>query len=444
MIGAQLFNNVGMTEHLSSLLKLFLFLLPWQTVYIFSEVFLGGAKLEFATESFYLTEALLWVIIILFFSRYIAAVKARKKITWHFSKDRQVTAAFGLLAVWAMISGLWSTDPSLSLQTGLRIMEGFFLFLILSAGPLGIKDTLRWLLYGAILPMFLGAAQFYFETTFSSTWLGLSEYNVDVGGTAVIESGGERILRAYGSFSHPNVFGGYLAIIFAASTFLLSQVSKKDKETVQLHTIFHIGIILLLVITFSRSAFLGAAAFFVVSFFFLKKNKQSIGYSVAVRKTFYTFLILVAIMFPLFSTRINADGRLEQKSVQERTNQMVEAKDIISNNWLTGIGAGSYSLHLAQRNPGQPGWFYQPVHNAFLLLLAELGVIGITLLSWGLYSMVTLTRLPLKFLALPLFLAVFDHYLYSSYAGIILFFLYLALVTQFYPRFVHSSSTASK
>src|SRR3989344_9423215 len=48
------------------LLLLFLFLLPWQTRWIYQPAMLNGGFWEYGTQSFYGTEILLWLIVILF------------------------------------------------------------------------------------------------------------------------------------------------------------------------------------------------------------------------------------------------------------------------------------------------------------------------------------------------------------------------------------------
>ncbi len=51
---------------LTYFVKLFLLLLPFQTVWIYDEMFLNGVKSQWGTSGFYVTEGLLWVSIILF------------------------------------------------------------------------------------------------------------------------------------------------------------------------------------------------------------------------------------------------------------------------------------------------------------------------------------------------------------------------------------------
>jgi len=50
------------------LLLAFLFLLPFQIVYIVQDNFLNGAKWQYGTSVFYLTEMILWLAIIFFIS----------------------------------------------------------------------------------------------------------------------------------------------------------------------------------------------------------------------------------------------------------------------------------------------------------------------------------------------------------------------------------------
>ena len=53
-----------------------------------------------------------------------------------------------------------------------------------------------------------------------------------------------------------------------------------------------------------------------------------------------------------------------------------KAKEIIKDNWLIGVGIGNYTFALRAKYPEIKVWELQPVHNTYLLILAELGVVG--------------------------------------------------------------------
>ena len=55
--------------------------------------------------------------------------------------------------------------------------------------------------------------QFLSQGVLASKWLGLAAHLASDQGSFVVEFGGERWLRAYGSFGSPNSLGIYLAVI---------------------------------------------------------------------------------------------------------------------------------------------------------------------------------------------------------------------------------------
>ena len=89
---------------------------------------------------------------------------------------------------------------------------------------------------------------------------------------------------------------------------------------------------------------------------------------------------MIFIFFNLFSdlvlTRLSRDTRLEIKSNTERIESLKSAREIISDNWLFGVGVGNYTQYLHKIEPNLKAWDYQPVHNVFLLIWSEIGIIG--------------------------------------------------------------------
>ena len=122
------------------------------------------------------------------------------------------------------------------------------------------------------------------------------------------------------------------------------------------------------------------------------------------------------------------------------------------------MGVGNYTLALYQLNSNRPGWEYQPAHNVGLLFLAEMGVVGLLLLFFVIVSFITY-HLPLityqrlrvggyrcvtcYVLCVMCYatLAFFDHYLVSSYVGLILTGIFWGLIARAVEEVVPSSST---
>jgi O-antigen ligase len=187
--------------------------------------------------------------------------------------------------------------------------------------------------------------------------------------------------------------------------------------------------------------------------------------------------VFVSILFfsykDLVLTRLSQDTRLETKSNTERIASLRDATVIIKNNWLTGVGVGNYTMALANEekllppprpagtppraaaDAGQaggekrPSWFYQPAHNTFLLVWAEMGIVGLILfvailiiLIRSCYVLCIMCYensnilnvnegvIKLSLLLCLIILMLPDHYFWSLHFGILLFWFVIGLATR--------------
>ncbi len=248
------------------LLGFLLFLLPWQTIWIYQEKFLNGAKWEYGTLGLYATEILLWLCALLFIIWFYKQQKLQAtSYKLQATKDRVFLLFCLLFIVYCLLSSFWSINPDIAWQQSLHIMEAIILFLMIFTGPLKLKTAMFWFVAGAGIQSLLGIWQFLTQTTFACKWLGLAYHPAFEAGTSIISNAGGRWLRAYGAFPHPNIFGGYLVISLIFTILLILDKNKKNKSTFCiLHFAFCIQTAALFA-TFSRSAWL-AFAIFIVSF----------------------------------------------------------------------------------------------------------------------------------------------------------------------------------
>jgi len=469
-----------MVKLLNGLVKLFLFLLSWQTIWLYREVFVGGVKMEYGTLGFYATEILLWVIVIVFVCWFWKERKLRNFEIKKFSLTRDRIFVFSLLlfTFYFLLSTFWSTDRSLALQQGVRVMEAILLFLIIIIGPLNKEKLIRWFIYGAILPSILGIWQFLSQATFVSTWLGLAIHPAWQAGTSVIASETiGRWLRAYGTFSHPNVFGGYLVVVIVLWLSLrggaratakqslgnlekikiinLSGIaSSADANRLSRNDMFIYSLFLTaLFFTFSRSAWLALLIGLGVlcwrnlsqpSPYSLRRElgpngggKACLparqGWGLFLVMPVVLFLIFSFIYFPLIQTRTNNSTISETRSITERTTGYSEAWKMIKQNPILGVGAGNYTIALWRMDKWRPVWELQPVHNVPLLLLVELGFVGlllVLLIIWSFFRLKTYDLSLMSYILCLIPLLLFDHYLYTSYAGLMLISVFLGILLK--------------
>lgn len=413
------------------LILAFLFLLPWQTRWLYGEATLQGRAWEYGTLSFYGTEILLWLIVILTAVRLFG-----NKLFWLNLKEkahfRERYPAFFIGAALALFAGyFYAVSPvkEISTQFISRLIGAMCLTVCLAANQVSFYK-MSWAFWlGAFGQGFFAIGQFFAQKIIACKWLGLAAHNVTDTGVAVVQTAGERWLRAYGSFGWPNSLAIYLAVGFLIGLFLFSHSSKRVQPVIlggQL--VIFAG----LFFTFSRGAFLaliiGYAAYLIIA----KINKQNM---IPAAKQGIAVILLCAVLSSIYSSlvfgRLSSAGYLEQVSLSERQLQYAQAVRIFATAPLTGVGPGLYTYSLAKSFVAPSYGAFQPVHNIYTLSLVELGIIFyILFVLW-------LARLSYSvWQKNPLFLAVvcalfvsgfFDHFLWSLYAGQILFWFVFGL-----------------
>lgn len=326
----------------------------------------------------------------------------------------------------------WAQDIWLALYRYIILVFGILLFYVVKRTDfVDTKLISRYFLIGLIAPSLLAIWQFFTQSTFSSKYLGLAYHASSILGDSVIETGVGRFLRAYGPFDHPNILGGMmvLGIILVLYSSLRTEINRNSRLFYLITlALFYLA----LLVSFSRTAWL-ALIISVPFILFIasrrgKFQRKLIG--------FFLFLIVgisLAVVIPnreLFLTRAQTQSRLEQKSISERELYLSQAKKIIGQNWLLGAGAGNYILELEKQEPGHSVWYYQPVHNYWFLVLAELGFFGLLamIIFWlAAFKKSFSKKLYPVILALFIF-SLFDHWLWTQPFGLIIFFGTMGLV----------------
>lgn len=212
-----------------------------------------------------------------------------------------------------------------------------------------------------------------FLEIFHLHWPGLIDA-ASAGASILKYPDGQNFLRVYGTLPHPNMLGGFILICMTAVIWFILDVKKTNWFAWPL-----LGLgVCLLILTFSRAAWLG---FVVFLFVLLLKSKY------LERNKIWLLLFVVAMtaaltLFPLrdlFISRTSVPTTAtEEFSLTGRVWLAEQALTYMKERPITGIGMGSFVIQLAQR-AGERN-FVEPVHNIPLLILSELGIIGLILL----------------------------------------------------------------
>ncbi len=415
----------------------FVFLIPWQSRWLLAPGELAGGYWEYGTQSLYATEVLLGIVIVAVLIR--AAISLpRARFRFSFKRFLSPAGALFLLVLWAGVSMLWSIDPAIALEHWLVLVEGVLLLLLSSSGAIQFSHIAWTVIVSAVLQSIIGIGQFLFQVVPGSTILGMASQSADVLGASVIETASGRWLRAYGSFPHPNILGAWLVLALVLALERWRRFTSRDAVAYGSFFLLAFG----LLATFSRAAWL---AFFVVLAYDVAKTvirrcvRQVSDSESAHATTLIGLAVATVFLFawlypePFFS-RITTHDRLTIRSNAERMSGISEGWQLIRQHPFLGVGAGNYGLGVRRDvAPGHDAWHYQPVHNVPLLVWAELGIVGVLLITAFIFfiavrQLYTIPLLDSGMLLVPLaILGFFDHYLWSLYPGMMIFAVFLAL-----------------
>ncbi|MCD4693769.1 O-antigen ligase family protein, partial [bacterium] len=127
------------------------------------------------------------------------------------------------------------------------------------------------------------------------------------------------------------------------------------------------------------------------------------------------------------------ENSLEIKSTQERITSLEQSKKIIKDNLFFGTGIGNYTLVLKKYYGEEKYWPYQPVHNTFVLILAEIGLFGffsfIVIFFYLIYKSFKYDLFINLALLTSLFVFMFfDHWLWSLHFGILFLWMIFGII----------------
>ncbi|MBU1130789.1 O-antigen ligase family protein [Patescibacteria group bacterium] len=462
-------------------LCLFVFLLPWQTRWIFKDAAINGQVWEYGRWSLYGTEVLLIILLLLALTRFFISpefkfqipnspsassgpvgklqINSKSKIQNPKQFSKLLFWSIVILVIWSTLTISWSLDKGLAWYGWLKLAEGVALFWLITnqsqttrtianQSRIFLKTFSHALIASGVAQALLGISQFMRQTNISANkWLGMSWLDPTETGASVIEFLDMRWLRAYGSLPHPNILAGFLVICLLLVIINLWRHDHKVTNIKEvgarrgahlLNSFYWLSAVIIflgLLVTFSRGAWLAFIICFASGFIYwlVKKSRIIIKLNITLLIIFCLTFAFVWVSYPtqLFTTRFNPEARLEKKSMEQRTAGYQQALILLKENSVLGLGINNYTLALYQKDSRWPGYAYQPVHDAGLLTLVELGIPSLLLFVMIIISALKKKSEYILLLLAILILGLFDHYLRSFYFGIMLWWLVLAMNAVF-------------
>lgn len=359
----------------------------------------------------------------------------------------------------AGVSVLSSSSPALSLVAFVRLM----LCVGVAAGARRLLRESRvlhtTLVLIGLLALFQGTVaimQFTGQGPLGLGVLGESPISIADPGTAKVTVEGAKLIRAYGTMPDPNILAGFLSVGLAALAYLFIKADKglyidswDNARSISVNFQSYMMSKLLygrivasaamcivsmgLIFTFSRSGWASAAlGMMLMLILSARVSVRAAGRFLAL------LLILAGSLYYFFAPLITARASLsaDEPSVSYRVEYTKIGLESIGAHPFSGVGIGNqaqasvaegrYAAHGMTR-----GWEHQPVHNLYLLIASEIGILGA--LAFCIFLVIVMKRLiPDKSLEAGLALALlvsllafglFDHFLWDIQAGRLMFWL---------------------
>jgi len=336
----------------------------------------------------------------------------------------------------------------------------------------------------------IGIIQVFIQQSLGLSLLRESLISPSLPGVAKIMFHGEHYIRAYGLFPHPNILGGFLLFsIFLTNLFIRVLHTKQSMSSpyqgeggrrpdevrdVPHGTIFtnllyfSLAVqFLALILSFSKSAILGLAIALLYIYVPHLPSGKKVEYlrncftpaplvSNVPRGIFENFtgwnnsririiiLVILVIITLLFISKQDLGENLNQ-SIEERLTYLNVSRGTILASPILGVGIGQFVWNMERYSPiPLEAWQLQPVHNVFLLIWSELGIIGVGIFIYWLYRVFTTKSIlcndnnylsnviPLRYfkgiLLGFIIIMLFDHYFWDIQQGSLMLWMTMGFI----------------
>lgn len=363
-----------------------------------------GLKIDYLSPTVYLTDLLIGAIFVLWFWEektrlaFVNLKAVAKKFWW-----------VGAIFIFLLANSVLAPSPLPAIFKFFKVLEFFLLAFYIAKNEFDLQIIRKLLSLVIAYSSLIVLGQFIKQASLGGPfwWLGERTFNAFSPGIAKAILAGRLVMRPYGTFPHPNALAGFVLV-----SLILIGASKKGfkigKTFSWLPIFLGIGS---LVVAFSRSAWLVCLLMGVLVLLLKMRGRKGKTLSRLTAGNFSFFLFLAflgGVVFyfgPRFSTEEAFFLRMESARVALR---------MAGDYPLTGVGLNNFipQLPFYWQAP-ETVRFLQPVHNLYLLMIAETGLVGLGVFLWLLTLTVKkiLGHYQLIFaLSAVLLLGFFDHY----------------------------------
>lgn len=372
-----------------------------------------------------------------------------------FTKEGRIAVGFFLLFLFGCLMSPWLTGNYRSFQEMIKLFSAsslFFLFLYFSYKGSSGKILRTCAFLGCFLmtgEALLGLGQYALQSDLGLQWLGEKQLQptwpcatirFPDGARFIFDSSAAaEILRPYGTFDHPNHFGGLLVVgVILTCYLLLRHAQTRISKTLLTAALTLQG--MALVATYSRSAWLGgaigAAVLLGCRYKDLWRNGRTLLAAIGISAIFTFFIfhhqiiercsrgsssVAVPIEHPL--------QYLQELDLGKRGHFLGIAQEMIVNHPWKGVGFQEFARQIPVSCSEK-----LPVHNIYMLAAAELGlpaaiafIAFVILVLWQAFRNSSEEALPAIWLMIAV-IGFMDNYFLTSQIGRFLFFAAAALI----------------
>lgn len=313
--------------------------------------YLSGVRVDYLAPTVYITDIIVFL---------LAVVNIR--IITKFFKNKKVFIYLFLL----LINILFSKLPIISLYWFIKIVELLAVFIIAKKilPTLKEKFILVSIFLSGLFELILSLVQLVNKHSIQGVFYYFGErlLSLSTPGVAKASIQGIEFLRPYGTFSHPNSMAGFFLLLYF---FVLTH--KKFNRYLALKYLFLFISSIIIFISFSKIAI---ACYLILNLLALAcaSKPASTKFNCRICKISRAIMLFVISLIFLSAT---TDPLTINKRIELAQNSMT----IILHSPIFGVGLGNYLVEQAKFTSKYYLFFNQPVHNIFLLFIAETGLI---------------------------------------------------------------------
>lgn len=408
-------------------------------------IFWGGDFNPYTTSYLYLSDVFFAAACFFVAAKYVFSSQGDTLITVHeenvsdHRNEWPYILFFSLLILLVLLSSLlapYSTGQTFYFS--LRWLQILLLFLFISRGYLAVDLLIRIFVWAMVAQSILAGLQYLTGASLGLTFLGELILRVGEAGVATLNLFGEKFLRGYGTFLHPNIFAAYCFFgIFLALLF------RKTRPI-----FFTVAIIILtfgIFFSFSRTAIFALLILSISYFVFFQR--------VFVQKIFLvTGAVFTSLLIFFSGLGVALFQRFRFEDIETLRFRMTNLVDsfylLLRYPFGAGLGNSTELMSIVSGIKYLP-WQYQPPHNLFLVVATELGIFGLFLFLAGAFFLFRAIYRRRKIYPLHvtvgvgfLLLSLTDHYFFTLYHGQVLFILFLLFLRFPIPAEPESSPSS--